>query len=77
MPTKRFGPLLAVLFLGFALTPTAVMGQGANAGSVAGLITDTSGGAVGGASIALTDKATGIPRTTAYGLERSGALFVC
>ncbi len=65
MPTKRFGPLLAVLFLGFALTPTAVMGQGANAGSVAGLITDTSGGAVGGASIALTDKATGIPRTTA------------
>src|SRR4029077_2955076 len=52
------------IFCGFP-TPTAVMGQAANAGSVAGLVTDTSGGAVVGATIALTDKATGTPRTTA------------
>jgi hypothetical protein len=47
------------------LTPTSLMGQAANAGSVAGLVTDSSGGAVGGATITLTDKATSTPRTTA------------
>ncbi len=47
------------------LTPTSLMGQTANAGSVAGLVTDSSGGAVGGAAITLTDKATSTPRTMA------------
>ena len=65
--SRPFHPLMyfvLAMFCGFH-TPTAVMGQAANAGSVAGLVTDTSGGAVGGASITLTDKATGTPRTTA------------
>src|SRR6266478_19065 len=46
------------------LTPTSVRGQAANAGSVAGLVTDLSGGTVLGATITLKDKATGVPRTT-------------
>ena len=65
--SRPFHPLMyfvLAMFCGFH-TPTAVMGQAANAGSVAGLVTDTSGGAVGGASITLTDKATSTPRTTA------------
>ena len=41
-----------------------VRGQAANAGSVAGLVTDSSGGTVLGATITLKDKATGTPRTT-------------
>jgi hypothetical protein len=44
--------------------PTSVRGQAANAGSVAGLVTDSSGGTVLGATITLKDKATGTPRTT-------------
>ncbi len=44
--------------------PTSVRGQAANAGSVAGLVTDSSGGTVLGATITLKDKATGVPRTT-------------
>jgi hypothetical protein len=47
------------------LMSASLMGQAANAGSVAGLVTDSSGGAVGGATITLTDKATNTPRTTA------------
>ncbi len=41
-----------------------VMAQSASAGGVAGLVTDTSGGSVIGATITITDKATNTPRTT-------------
>ena len=43
----------------------AAMGQGAaTTGTVAGLITDSSGGAIVGATITLTDRATNIALTT-------------
>src|SRR5580693_6239685 len=54
----------AVVLSLFAMTPTAAKGQAANAGSVAGLVTDSSGGAVGGATITFVDKATNTPRAT-------------
>src|SRR5260370_4720949 len=44
--------------------PTSVRGQAANAGSVAGLVTDSSRGTVLGATITLKDKAPGPQRTT-------------
>ena len=40
------------------------MAQSTSAGSVAGLVTDTSGGSVIGATITITDKTTNTPRTT-------------
>jgi hypothetical protein len=64
MSTKGFALLVGALFLLFAVTPSAVLGQAANAGSVAGLVTDSSGGVVGGATVTLTDKGTNTPRVT-------------
>jgi len=64
MSSKRVALLLAALFCMFAVTPTALLAQSTSAGSVGGLVTDASGGAVAGATITLTDKATGTPRTT-------------
>jgi hypothetical protein len=64
MSAKGFVLSLAVSLSLFAMTPTAAKGQAANAGSVAGLVTDTSGGAVGSATITLLDKATSTRRTT-------------
>jgi len=64
MSSKRVALLLAALFCMFAVTPAALLAQSTSAGSVGGLVTDASGGAVAGATITLTDKATGTPRTT-------------
>jgi len=46
----------------FALTPSALLSQ--TAGTVNGLVTDSSGAAVSGATVTLTDKATDSQRTT-------------
>lgn len=48
----------------FLLTVSSSHGQGANAGSVSGIVTDSSGGSVGGATITLRDKSTSTTRAT-------------
>src|SRR5438445_661934 len=59
----RFVAMIAALFCLFALCPASLHAQAANAGSVAGIVTDSSGAVIAGATITLTDKQTSSPRT--------------
>ncbi len=61
MSSKRVALLLAAVCCLLALTPSALFSQ--TLGTVNGLVTDPSGAAVAGATVTLTDKATGSPRT--------------
>jgi Carboxypeptidase regulatory-like domain len=61
--TKQAFPAIIVSLALLALCPTSLYSQAANAGSVSGIITDTSGAVVVGAVITLTDKATNTGRT--------------
>ncbi len=63
MLSKRVVLLVVALCCLFALTPSALFSQSTSAGSVAGLVSDPSGGSIVGATITLTDKATNTPRT--------------
>jgi hypothetical protein len=63
MSSKRVALLLAALFCLFAVTPSSLFAQSASTGTVAGTVTDPSGGAVVGATVTLTDTATSIART--------------
>ncbi len=63
MSSKRVALLLAALFCLFAVTPSSLFGQAASTGTVAGTVTDPSGGAVVGATVTLTDTSTNIART--------------
>ncbi|MGB6835691.1 MAG: carboxypeptidase-like regulatory domain-containing protein, partial [Candidatus Acidiferrum sp.] len=63
MSSKRVALLLAALFCLFAVTPSSLFGQAASTGTVAGTVTDPSGGAVVGATVTLIDTATNISRT--------------
>src|SRR6266404_5360751 len=65
MLSKRVVLVVVALCCLFALTPSTLYSQSASAGSVAGLVTDTSGASVVGATITLIDKATNTPRTVA------------
>src|SRR5580765_1830356 len=65
MSSKRVALLLAALFCLFAVTPSSLFGQAVSSGTVAGTVTDPSGGAVVGASVTLTDTATNVPRSAA------------
>ena len=56
--------MFAVLLCLFALCPVSLHAQAASSTSIAGVITDTSGAVVVGASVKLTDKATNTPRTS-------------
>jgi hypothetical protein len=51
------------LFCICALAPSALFAQSASTGTVAGTVTDPSGGAIVGATVTLTDTATSISRT--------------
>jgi len=62
MLSKRVVLATVALCCLFALSPSALYSQ--TAGTVVGLVTDSSGGAVAGATITLTDEATSTPRTT-------------
>ena len=62
MSSKRVALLLAVLFSVCALVPSGLFAQSASTGTVAGTVTDPSGGAIVGASVTLTDTATNIAR---------------
>jgi hypothetical protein len=62
MFNKRVVVVAVALACLFAALPTGMYAQ--TAGTVDGLVTDTTGAAVGGATITLSDKATGIPVTT-------------
>src|ERR1041385_8059934 len=62
--TKRVVLVVVALCCLCALTPSALYSQASSYGTVAGLVTDSTGGAVVGATITLTDKATSTPRTT-------------
>jgi hypothetical protein len=63
MSSKRVALLLAALFCICALAPSALFAQSASTGTVAGTVTDPSGGAIVGATVTLTDTATSISRT--------------
>jgi len=63
MSSKRVALLLAALFCLFAVTPSSLFGQAASTGTVAGTVTDPSGGAIVGATVTLTDTATNIARS--------------
>lgn len=65
MFTKRVALGLCCLaaFMFSVLSPS-VAGQSTSSGTVTGLVSDASGGAIVGATITLTDKATNTPRTT-------------
>jgi carboxypeptidase family protein len=60
---KHAALLFAVLILVFAVCPVSLYAQSASTGTVVGQVTDPSDAAVVGATITLTDKATGISRT--------------
>ncbi len=64
MSSKRVALLLAALFCLFAVTPSALFAQSASTGTVAGTVTDPSGGAIVGATVTLTDTATSIARAS-------------
>lgn len=61
MSSKRVVLLLVALCCLFALSPSPLFSQ--TGGTVDGLVTDPSGGAVAGATVTLTDKATSTART--------------
>ena len=63
MSSKRVALLLAALLCLFAVAPSALFAQNANTGTVAGTVTDPSGGAIVGATVTLTDPSTNIART--------------
>jgi hypothetical protein len=65
MSSKRVALLLAALFCFVAIAPSALFAQSASTGTVAGTVTDPSGGAIVGATVTLTDTATSIARTDA------------
>jgi len=65
MSSKRVALLLAVLFSLCALVPSGLFAQSASTGTVAGTVTDPSGGAIVGATVTLTDTATSISRSDA------------
>jgi Carboxypeptidase regulatory-like domain len=58
MSSKRVALLLAALFCLFVVTPSSLFGQAASTGTVAGTVTDPSGGAIVGATVTLIDTAT-------------------
>jgi len=47
----------------FAVAPSSLFAQSASTGTVAGTVTDPSGGAIIGATVTMTDTATNIPRS--------------
>ncbi len=55
--------MFAALLCLFALCPASLHAQAASSTSIAGIVTDSSGAVVVGASVKLTDKATNTPRT--------------
>jgi carboxypeptidase family protein len=63
MSSKRVALLLAALFCLFAVTPSALFAQNASTGTVAGTVTDPSGGAIVGASVTITDTSTNTTRS--------------
>jgi Carboxypeptidase regulatory-like domain len=60
---KHAALLFAVLLLAFAVCPISLYSQSASTGTVVGQVTDPSDAAVVGATVTLSDKATGISRT--------------
>jgi len=73
MSSKRVALLLAALFCLLAVTPSALFAQSASTGTVAGTVTDPSGGAIVGATVTLTDTATSTAR--AEGTNDTGRYF--
>src|SRR6266478_5939180 len=62
-PKTQFVAMFAALLCLFALCPASLHAQAASSTSIAGIVTDSSGAVVVGASVKLTDKATNTPRT--------------
>jgi len=60
----QFVAILAALLCLSALCPTSLHAQAASSTSIAGVVTDSTGAVVAGASVKLTDKATNTPRPT-------------
>jgi hypothetical protein len=64
MSSKRVALLLAALLCLFAVTPSSLFAQAVNSGTVAGTVTDPSGGAIVGATVTLMDTSTNIARNS-------------
>src|SRR5437016_3714235 len=64
MLSKRIVLMVVALCCLFALTPSALFSQAASTGTVAGTVTDPSGAAVVGATVALLDPSTNDSRQT-------------
>jgi hypothetical protein len=64
MSSKRVALLLAALLCLFAVTQSSAFAQAVNSGTVAGTVTDPSGGAIVGATVTLTDTSTSTARTS-------------
>src|SRR5260370_34251864 len=62
-PKTQFVAMFAALLCLVALCPASLHAQAASSTSIAGIVTDSSGAVVVGASVKLTDKATNTPRT--------------
>ncbi len=73
MSSKRVALLLAALFCLFAISPVSLFAQSASTGTVAGTVTDPSGGAIVGATVTLTDTSTNTPRSSTT--NESGRFF--
>src|SRR6516164_5717149 len=61
--SSNFALLFAIFLVAVALCPALSYSQAANAGTVAGIVTDSSGAIIVGATMTLTDKSTNTPRT--------------
>jgi len=59
----QFVAMFAALLCVFALCPASLHAQAASSTSIAGIVSDSTGAVVAGASVKLTDKATNAPRT--------------
>src|SRR6266404_370356 len=62
-PKTQFVAMFAALLCLFRSCPASLHAQAASSTSIAGIVTDSSGAVVVGASVKLTDKATNTPRT--------------
>src|SRR5229473_4281768 len=69
----QFVAMFAALLCLFALCPASLHAQSASSTSIAGIVTDSSGAVVAGASVKLTDKATNTPRN--WHTNDAGRLF--
>ena len=73
MFSKRVVMAVCFVFVFLSISPSPVQGQTAGSGSVGGTVTDPSKAVIVGATVTLTDTATGAARTSVT--NESGRFF--